>query len=249
MQTFLTTGSLFRGKRRVVLLSFLLMINGLLLIVTMRGVQNLHLPETVVMQHYNEINNPLHNAAASRKPPTPGIGPVVGKASAAVTVVEFTDYECSQCAEYFEGAFQAIRKRYVDTGLVKFEIRNFPLSSVHRQAEAAAVAVLCAAKQQAFEGMHDLLYSNQSEWTAADDPSVFFRSYATNCGISVAQFNACLSSSEIRSALATDITDAQDAGINGTPTFWIYAPDGTVRQINGAYPLETFQTAFDAILE
>ena len=232
----------------MVLLAFLFMIIGFLLLVTMRGVQGLHLPENVVMQNYNQINDPLRHAAASRKPPTPGIGPVVGKASAPVTVVEFTDYQCALCADYFENAYREIRRQYIVTGLVKYEIRNFPLSSVHPNAEIAAEAALCAAKQNAFEDMHDLLFEHQTEWVAASDPGVFFRSYAALSGISAPEFGACLGSHEMKSAIDRDRTDARDAGINGTPSFWVYAPDGMVRQINGAYPFATYQAVFDSFL-
>jgi protein-disulfide isomerase len=131
---------------------------------------------------------------------------------------------------------------------VKYEIRNFPLPT-HPYADLAAEAALCAAKQDAFEKMHDLLFTNHAEWTAAPDPGVFFRQYATNIGIGAAAFSACVSSREMRSAIDLDKADASDAGISGTPSFWIYGADGSVRQINGAYPFSKYKAAFDASLQ
>lgn len=248
MQISFPTGSLFRGKRLVILLTVLFIIIGFLLLLTIRGVRELHLPTGVVMQNYNQIHNPLDHGAAPRKPPQPGIGPVVGKASAPITVIEFTDYECPLCVEYFENAYQEIRRKYILPGLVKYEIRHFPLSTTHPHAELAAEAALCAEKQNAFEKMHDFLFANTSEWSGSSDPAVFFRSYAASSGINVALFSTCLSSREMRTAVDRDKADAANAGINGAPVFWVNAPDGSVRLINGAYPFTRYQTVFDTFL-
>lgn len=249
MKTFFTTGPFIRSKHLVILLAVLFIIIGFLLLVTIRNVQSLHLTSSPVPENLNHIDDPLWHASAPRKPPTPGVGPVVGKASAPVTVVEFTDYECPLCRRYFEEAYTQIRKQYIVPGLVKYEIRNYPLSSIHRNADVAAEAALCAAKQNAFEKMHDLLFANQAEWSGAADPTVFFRSYAATIDISVAAFSGCLNSHELWSGIERDRADAGEAGINGTPSFWIYGPDGSVRQINGAYPFATYQAAFDTFLQ
>ena len=83
---------------------------------------------------------------------------VEGDTSSKVTLVEYGDFECPICGEYYPTVKQ-VEQKYAST--VKFQFRNLPLSSVHPNAFAGARAAEAAANQGQFWGMHDLLYENQ----------------------------------------------------------------------------------------
>jgi protein-disulfide isomerase len=83
----------------------------------------------------------------------------LGSRDAPLTIVEFTDYECQFCRQFESTTFAELRKKYVDTGKVRFVIRDFPLISIHRSAMQAAEASRCAGDQGKFWPMHDALFS------------------------------------------------------------------------------------------
>ncbi|HWB38649.1 MAG TPA: thioredoxin domain-containing protein, partial [Candidatus Saccharimonadales bacterium] len=87
---------------------------------------------------------------------------VEGKSPSSITLVEYGDYECPFCGQYFPIVKQ-VQQEYA--GKVVFQFRNFPLTSVHPSAFAAARAAEAAALQGKFWQMHDLLYENQSQWS------------------------------------------------------------------------------------
>ncbi len=72
--------------------------------------------------------------------PDTGVGPVTGKSSATVTVVEFTDFQCPYCGRHFTQTYGQLKKDYIDTGKIKYESRNFPLTSIHPNAMPSAEA-------------------------------------------------------------------------------------------------------------
>jgi protein-disulfide isomerase len=163
--------------------------------------------------------------------------------------VEFTDYECTLCSRYFTQSFPLIKENYIDTGKVRYETRNFPLSLIHPYALIASEAAFCALKEDRFWPMHDKLLGSQAEWTAASDPVTTIRGYAKSLGLNMSSFGACLDNHETQSLVERDLADARGAGINGSPSFWVFGTGGVVRQINGAYPYATFQATFDAMLK
>ena len=87
--------------------------------------------------------------------------PMLGRADAPVTLVEFSDYQCPFCQRFFATTLSAIKKHYVDTGKVRYVFRDFPLDQLHRQARKAAEAVHCAGDHGKYWEMHDLLFQNQ----------------------------------------------------------------------------------------
>ena len=111
------------------------------------------------------LNNDANFQSDLGTPPTVDDDPVLGDANAKVTVIEFTDFQCPFCGRHFEQTFGQIKENYVDSGKVKYVLRDFPLS-FHPHAEEAAEAAECANDQGKFWEMHDELFSNQAEWSA-----------------------------------------------------------------------------------
>ncbi len=207
------------------------------------------------------VGNPL--AGGNQKPaptpvvndpePTPTGDPadadddeVKGKSSATVTLIEFTDYQCPFCSRHFEQTLPDIVKNYIDTGKVKYVVRDFPLS-FHPNAHKAAEASECAGEQGKFWEMHDKLFAEQGSWSGAADASATFKGYAKALGLK-ASFDTCLDNGDMAAEVDADLADGSAAGINGTPGFWIVSDDGDSKSVSGAYPYATFQAAFDAML-
>ena len=130
------------------------------------------------------VGNPM--AGGSKPSPTPSVADdtaepepagdpatidddaVLGDDSATVTVIEFTDYQCPFCSRHFEQTFGQIKKNYIDTGKVKYVVRDFPLS-FHSNAHKAAEAAECAGEQGKYWEMHEKLFKEQGTWSGASD--------------------------------------------------------------------------------
>lgn len=167
--------------------------------------------------------------------------PSKGQADAPVTIIEFSDYQCSFCARFVTQTLSQLEKNYIDTGKVKFVFRDFPLS-FHQHAQKAAEAAECADEQGKYWEYHDLLFEKQSEWS--DAGSGKFKDYASQLGLDTQAFNQCLDSGEMAEEVQKDFQDGQSYGVQGTPAFFV---DGEL--ISGAQPFETFKAKIDAALD
>jgi len=91
--------------------------------------------------------------------------PQLGSKDAKVTLVEFTDYQCPYCGKHASSTGKQIKSDYIDTGKIKFVLKDFPLTSIHPNAFKAAEAARCAGEQGKYWEMHDKLFESQSEWS------------------------------------------------------------------------------------
>ncbi len=109
------------------------------------------------------IDQELSGAASSATKQTVAVGdlPVLGKESAKVTLIEFSDYQCPFCERHFSQTEGQIKQEYIDTGKVKFYYRDFPLSQIHPGAQKAAEAARCAGDQNKYWEYHDLIFQSQ----------------------------------------------------------------------------------------
>ena len=136
-----------------------------------------------------------------------------GPADAAVTLVEYGDYECPYCgAAYF--VLKELEKQAEDD--LRLVFRNFPLTSVHLHAEIAAEAAEAAGAQGKFWEMHDLLYENQRRLRDRD-----LRAYADKLGLDVGRFDEELAGHVHAERVREDFMSGVRSGVNGTPTFYI----------------------------
>jgi protein-disulfide isomerase len=187
-------------------------------------------------------NTPAANATPQPVSIDAGDNPAKGPVDASVTVVEFSDFQCPYCARFTQETLPAILSNYSDK--VRFVFMNFPLTSIHANAEKAAEAAECAYDQGAFWEYHDLLFQNQA---ALDADSL--KGYAASLGLNASQFNECLDSGEKADEVEKDMTAAQkavqEAGLDrfGTPAFFING-----NHLGGAQPFDVFKQAIDAAL-
>jgi protein-disulfide isomerase len=177
-------------------------------------------------------------------PKDPLAGRTRGAATAPVTVYEMSDFQCPYCRTFALNTFPALDSAYVATGKVRWVFVNFPLTSIHENALPAAETALCAARQNAFWRVHDLLYQHQDVWAPLKQPAAFFLSLADSAKISKPALIACVRAPETQEAVRADAQGAERSGAKSTPTFYI---EGGL--LVGAQPLPVFRQVLDSILE
>ncbi|HEX5040085.1 MAG TPA: Na+/H+ antiporter NhaA [Candidatus Limnocylindria bacterium] len=163
----------------------------------------------------------LRRAEERTAPPLPDLSEPVdptrdhirGASDAPVTLLEYGDYECPYCGRAAP-AVKALLDRF--DGQVRFVFRHLPLSDVHPHAALAAEAAEAAGAQDAFWAMHDVLFANQDALQPAD-----LLSYAAELGLDAQQFERDLRASRFTPRVAQDVNSAEEAGVAGTPTFFI----------------------------
>ncbi|HET8874520.1 MAG TPA: thioredoxin domain-containing protein [Gaiellaceae bacterium] len=138
---------------------------------------------------------------------------IQGSADAAVTLVEYGDYECPYCG----AAYPIVKEVQARMGeRLRFVFRNFPISTSHPHAEQAAEAAEAAAAQGSFWEMHDVLYENQKRLRDED-----LRSYAEKLGLDVERFDTELADHVHADRVHEDFLTGVRSGVNGTPTFYV----------------------------
>lgn len=143
---------------------------------------------------------------------------IKGNPDASVTLVEYGDFQCPYCGQYYPTVEQVMEK-YKDK--VKFQFRNYPLTSIHQNAFAASRAAEAAAIQGKFWEMYSLLYQNQTAWSSASSPNSFFESYAKQIGLKADQFKTDSGSSKVNDIINADLAAGAKLDITGTPTFYV----------------------------
>jgi protein-disulfide isomerase len=167
-----------------------------------------------------------------------------GLTTAPVTVYEMGDFQCPVCKRFFDSTYKVLEKEYIATGKVHWIYINFPLSSIHPNAEAAAEFAMCASKQGKFWPTHDRLYEMQQTWAPLKDPGQYFLAQTAGLGLNRETMVKCLSSGAGTAMVRSDATGAARAGANSTPTFYI---EGGL--LAGAYPLPVFRQVLDSIIK
>lgn len=174
-----------------------------------------------------------------------GTLPLLGNKDAKVVLVEFSDFQCPFCKGLFDGAFQQIKKEYVDTGKVAIAFRHYPLPN-HPLAPLAAEASECANDQDRFWDYHDILFSGQNTWSplSLEQGKTQFVTYAGELGLDTATFTSCLDSGKHKEKVQKDTEDGQKALVNATPTTFVNG-----QPVVGALPFDAFKTIIDQELK
>jgi protein-disulfide isomerase len=161
--------------------------------------------------------------------------PSKGSASAPIEMIEFSDFQCPFCLRA-DPTVQQVLKTYGDR--IRFVYRHYPLPN-HPSARPAAEAAACANEQGKFWPYHDHLFANPTKLSAAD-----LKQAAAELGLNTPQFNACVDSHKFKAEVDADVREGEQAGVNGTPAFFING-----RAISGAQPFDVFKKVIDEELE
>ncbi|MGD0496927.1 MAG: thioredoxin domain-containing protein [Bryobacteraceae bacterium] len=170
--------------------------------------------------------------------------PMLGEKDAPITMVEFTDYECPYCQRFHSDTFPEIKKKYIDTGKVRFFSRDFPLD-FHPDAMRAAQAGRCARAQGKFWEMRETMNAHPDK--------LDLESLAAEAGslkLDIAAFRTCVDDGSQKNGVQTDILEATKIGADGTPAFVIgkstaTGVDGEI--MVGAQPFDAFDQKLKAL--
>lgn len=171
---------------------------------------------------------------------------VLGNKDAPLTMVEFTDYQCPFCGRYEATTFPEIKKNYIDTGKLRLIVRDLPLAELHPHALQAAQAVHCAADQDKFWEMKDLVFKNQNK---LDKDAL--AGYARSLGLDAGAYDRCMADGKHLKEIGEEARYAQSLGITGTPSFIIGKTAGDTvkgRLVVGALPYQNFAAVIDEML-
>jgi len=157
---------------------------------------------------------------------------IQGPADAAVTLVEYGDYECPYCGAAYP-IVKELQARMRDR--LRFVFRNFPITTSHPHAEQAAEAAEAAAAQGRFWEMHDLLYENQRRLRDQD-----LHAYAEQLGLEVDRFDKDLAEHVHAPRVREDFMSGVRSGVNGTPSFYVNGA-----RHDDSYDLDTLLAALE----
>src|SRR3989344_6988730 len=162
--------------------------------------------------------------------------------SAAITLVEFGDYQCPAC-----GVVHPVVKKVIeDYGVnVNFVFRNFPLPA-HKNAVVSAEAAEAAGAQGKFWEMHNMLYETQADWESSNTPLDIFAGYAKKLGLNVGEFRTFVENKKGEEKINRDKDDGIVLGVNATPTFYI---NGQKLTLDRLPTVQDFKERFDPLLK
>ncbi len=163
--------------------------------------------------------------------------PMKGDVTAPITIIEFSDFECGFCGQFFTETLPEIQEKYIDTGKVRLVYRDFPLE-IHPNAHSASLAAQCANDQGKFWEYHDALFENQA--ALSED---LYVSLATTLGLDASEFSECLATEKHADEVNADFTDGTALGVTGTPAFFVNG-----KAISGAQPFSVFEAEIEGIL-
>lgn len=157
--------------------------------------------------------------------------PARGPAGAPIELIEFSDFQCPFCLRVHPTVAR-VMAAYGDR--IRFVYRHFPLPN-HPNARPSAEAASCAAEQGKFWEYHDRLFDSQDKLSNAD-----LKQHAAALGLDTAKFNACFDAQKYKQDVDADLEAGQEAGVSGTPAFFING-----RVLSGAQPFEAFKRIID----
>jgi protein-disulfide isomerase len=163
-------------------------------------------------------------------------GSAKGCDDAPVTVVEFSDFQCSFCRKFWKETLPRIEAEYTETGKVRFLYRHFV--ALGPASAGAAEAAECAGEQGKFWPYHDLLFERAGAFAEGK-----LKAYAGELGLEPKAFDACLASGRHQERIVAESSIARSLGASGTPAFLVNG-----RLLIGAHPFSTFKAILDAAL-
>ncbi|MFQ5849323.1 MAG: DsbA family protein [Candidatus Binatia bacterium] len=166
-------------------------------------------------------------------------GQAKGSDKALVTLIEFSDFQCSFCRRFWRATLPLIERKYIETGKVKFVYRHFAILGKH--SVAAAQAAECAGEQGKFWPYHDKLFASAG-WPFAFTQGRL-KAYASELGLEAESYSQCLDSGKYLKKVDAETTIAVLLGARGTPAFFLNG-----QFIAGAQPFKVFEEAIEAEL-
>ncbi len=199
----------------------------------------------------DQIKNTLREQSARANPVFSTAGyPSRGDLKARVVVLEFSDFQCPYCLEFFKTAYPQLISAYVNSGKARYVFADFPGESIHPEALKSAMAGRCALEQGKFWEMHDQLFQRQRDLggTGISDA-------AGAVGLDITRFEACVKNDKVSADVRATAQTVSALGLRGTPAIVLGIPDPAdptkvklARAFIGAQPFAVYQQAIDGLL-
>lgn len=164
-----------------------------------------------------------------------------GDPAAPITIVEFSDFQCPFCRRAYDQVLPQIVRDYVDTGKATLVYKH--TAFLGPESSWAAVAAECAADQNRFWDFHNLLFNRQNGENQGAFSKDKLLSFAAELKLDLTQFEPCLNNDETLARVQADTQEGRQAGVTGTPTFFING-----RKIAGAQPYDRFRAIIEPLL-
>jgi len=173
--------------------------------------------------------------------------PILGDPLAPITIVEFGDYQCHQCYNWFHDTKPMIMRDYIETGKANLVFVDFAF--LGKDSPKAAQATYCADDQNMYWEYHNSLYTSQESkidngWASSER----LKAFAFNLNLDMNLFDECLDSEKYSKRVQYNSQQARDNGVRGTPGFFIVDSDYNQTQIGGAQPFSVFQKILDSMI-
>lgn len=165
---------------------------------------------------------------------------IQGPSTAKAVIIEYSDFQCPACGAFYS-TLKNIEKKYGDR--IALVYRNYPLTSLHQNAQLAAQAAEAANLQGKYWEMHDLLFERQKDWSAVGDVATTFTDYAQELKLDTSKFSTDLKSAAVKDRITRDVDSGNAVGIAGTPTFFLNG-----KQLTNPGSEEVFSGLIDAEL-
>ncbi len=171
-----------------------------------------------------------------------GNEPTLGDPNAPVTIIEFADFQCPFCKQFFSGPFPDLKKNYIDSGKVNFIF--YDIAFLGPESTDAGVAAFCAGEQGKYWEYHDLLYQNQSGENLGKFKYENLENWAGKLNLNISDFKTCMQSDKYDNLISQQTSTAEKYNANGTPTFFIQD-----KIFRGVQTYQTFQNTIDSALQ
>ncbi len=194
-----------------------------------------------------QMNKPRDSGVRQVDPNMPlpeAQGYLMGNPEAPVQVIEFADFECPACANFFTLTEPDVKSRLVETGIISYRFMDLPLA-MHRNTWHASNAAACANEQGKFWEMHDALFSTQDQWngSATRRPKGKMQELAEQIGLDVRKWEECFDSQRLIPNIQAHEREAVQRGAGQTPTFIIGS-----RLVPGSISYDKFKAYVDTAL-
>lgn len=194
-----------------------------------------------------QMNKPTDGGARQIDPSIPlpeASGYLLGSPTAPVQVIEFADFECPACAQFFSLTEPDVKTRLVDTGIISYRFFDFPLA-MHPNTWHASNAAACANEQGKFWEMHDALFNTQDQWSGqvTRRPKGKMQDLAQQIGLDVGKWEDCFDAQKYLANIQAHEREAIRRGASQTPSFIIGS-----RLVPGAISYDRFKAYVDTAL-
>lgn len=164
---------------------------------------------------------------------------VIGNPDAPVTIVEYFSLTCPHCASFHNDVYDDMKKKYVESGKVKFVYSDFPLDGVGLRAAMMARCV----DERRYPGVIQVLFKTQNNWARAADPVAEIKKIGQLAGLGADAFESCMQSEALSNGILAERQKASASGVQSTPTFRIEG-----KLYPGSRSIEEFSEIIDPLI-